>query len=308
MTIYRVQHNKNYTVINNSICSDTRISFKAKGIWLYAFSRPDDWSFCLQDLINQGTNGKDSVVAGLQELENTGYLIRTRIRDEKGRLGSAEWTFFETPQFTEEKTSTDTFEPKTGLPNLVNPPLLNTETQSLPNTDKDNVFRDSGNVHKSKSPQSKAPAKKTMPLSIDKKGTMDASRRWKLSPEQSETYEFLKNAGIDSQDGTFVHWAKTYSMERIIDVFNEAKSKGATSIGAYMQKLLKTQANVSQSHSQDNKRVAWDLKKKWPQLTINQKYCTFPKGSGKSELEFNMQPLDFYNSLMKEYEFFTQKG
>lgn len=129
MTLFRVQHNKNYTVINNTICTDNRISWKAKGIWLYAFSRPDDWKFYLNDLIKQSTDGKDSVSAGLKELENAGYLRRIRYRDEKGQLGAAEWTFLETP-------STETFEPKPdfpilGNPILGNPPLLNTDSLSI---------------------------------------------------------------------------------------------------------------------------------------------------------------------------------
>ena len=125
MTIFRVQHNKNYTTVNNTICKDNRISWKAKGIWLYAFSRPDTWQFHLNDLINHSTDGKDAVTAGLKELEHAGYLKRSRIRDENGLLGKSEWTFHEIP-------FTDTYEPKPDYPILDkpildNPPLVNTE-------------------------------------------------------------------------------------------------------------------------------------------------------------------------------------
>lgn len=129
MTIFRVSHNKNYTVINNTICTDNRLSWKAKGIWLYAFSRPDDWHFYICDLINQSTDGRDSVSAGLKELQNAGYLVRKRHRNEKGHLGNADWTFHETPQ---EIDLSDDFEPKPENPMLDNPTLGN---PSLPSTD-----------------------------------------------------------------------------------------------------------------------------------------------------------------------------
>lgn len=77
--ICRTIHNKNYTIVNNTICKDNRLSWKAKGIWLYAFSRPDDWTFHIEDLIKQSTDGKDAVRSGLQELQKCGYLKRERI-------------------------------------------------------------------------------------------------------------------------------------------------------------------------------------------------------------------------------------
>ena len=95
MTIYRVQHQKNYTCVNNFICKDNRISWKAKGIWLYAFSRPDDWEFHLNDLINHSTDGRDSVRVGLKELEDAHqelpklkeqiWELEEKIRKLKGR-------------------------------------------------------------------------------------------------------------------------------------------------------------------------------------------------------------------------------
>jgi hypothetical protein len=126
MSIYRVQHNKNYTVINNTICKDTRLSWKAKGIWLYAFSRPDDWQFNLQDLVNQSSNSRDSVRNGLLELENTGYLVRTQTR-ENGKFGCSEWMFFEVPQDIKEMFTKTDF-PDTVIANAEKPTLLSTDS------------------------------------------------------------------------------------------------------------------------------------------------------------------------------------
>ena len=79
MTIFRTKHERNYTCVNNFICTDKRLSCKAKGIWLYAFSRPDDWTFHLNDIINQCADGRDSIRAGIKELEDFGYLVESKL-------------------------------------------------------------------------------------------------------------------------------------------------------------------------------------------------------------------------------------
>jgi hypothetical protein len=134
MTIFRTEHNKNYTIVNNTITKDSRLSWKAKGIWLYAFSRPDDWVFHMNDLINQATDGRESVASGLKELENTGYLRRSQKRQEDGKMGNADWVFYETPTVDLNKCLPETGNPHTAKAETGNQPLLNTDT--IPNTEK----------------------------------------------------------------------------------------------------------------------------------------------------------------------------
>lgn len=125
MTLLKVVHNKNYTVINNFICTDDRISWKAKGLWLYAFSRKDDWSFYITDLVQRSTDGKDSVYSGLRELEKFGYLIRKQHQNEDGTWGNMEWTFIEKPKLNKNIPKTEN--PEAGFPDTENPPLVNTD-------------------------------------------------------------------------------------------------------------------------------------------------------------------------------------
>ncbi|MCF1193249.1 helix-turn-helix domain-containing protein, partial [Mangrovimonas sp. AS39] len=133
-SLCRVVHNKNYTIINNTICKDNRISYKAKGIWLYAFSRPDDWNFYLCDIMNQSSDGKDSVSSGLSELENSGYLKRERTKDKKGRFSGWTYIFYETPREIQ-KISPKREKPDIGKTRTRENPLL-LSTDSLPSTEK----------------------------------------------------------------------------------------------------------------------------------------------------------------------------
>jgi hypothetical protein len=129
MPFIRVLHNKNYTCINNTIATDKRLSWKAKGIFLYAFSRPDDWQFHIDDLINQSIDGRDAVRAGIRELVDAGYLVKTQLRNADGSFSKeVEWIFHEIPQKLKESLP-KTENPSTENPKTENHPLLSTEEE-----------------------------------------------------------------------------------------------------------------------------------------------------------------------------------
>jgi len=126
MTLVRANHDKSnpYVVINKSIVKNKTLSWKAKGLFLYAFSRPDDWTFNTEDLIANSQDGKDSVRAGLKESEREGYLERHQPRTSDGKMGPLEWVFHEKPRH---KKAENPIPPQAGFPAPVNPPLLSNE-------------------------------------------------------------------------------------------------------------------------------------------------------------------------------------
>lgn len=133
-SIFRVAHNKNYTTVHNHICKDKRLSYKAKGIWLYAFSRPDDWQFYESDIVSQSNEKKYSIKAGLKELEEAGYLVKERRRDKKNQFKGWIYTFYEIPNEIK-KSLPKREKPIVGKPQYrENQPLLSTD--SLPSTEK----------------------------------------------------------------------------------------------------------------------------------------------------------------------------
>ncbi len=73
-----------FTQIKNDVLEDSGISWKAKGLYCYLYSKPDDWDFSLHRIVNDSNGGKREIMTGLQELENSGYLKRTRLAD--GRM------------------------------------------------------------------------------------------------------------------------------------------------------------------------------------------------------------------------------
>lgn len=66
-----------FASVPNAILQDGKLSFKARGLWAYMQSLPDDWNFSVER-IAEGKDGKDSVRSGLAELEAAGYLTRRK--------------------------------------------------------------------------------------------------------------------------------------------------------------------------------------------------------------------------------------
>jgi len=90
---------KNYTVIDNQVIRDDTLSWKAKGLFVYLWSMPDDWDFYETEVVKHASGGRDALRTGLSELETKGYLKRGRVRDESGHLGKAEWQLSDEPMW-----------------------------------------------------------------------------------------------------------------------------------------------------------------------------------------------------------------
>ena len=120
MAILRNASKGKYTVLNNGIFRDENLSAKSLGILAKMLSLPDNWEFSETGLCSIfKKDGRSSIRSGLKELEENGYLVRSRVRDESGKLTSAEWTVSDKPML--------------GNPMLENPmlenPMLENRTQ-----------------------------------------------------------------------------------------------------------------------------------------------------------------------------------
>lgn len=98
MATFRVyKESGNFVTVHKNFIHDPNISWKAKGILLYLLSRPDDWQVYEKELEKHSLDGRDSLKNGIKELETTGYIVRTRKRDDKGRLREYEYSVYEQP-------------------------------------------------------------------------------------------------------------------------------------------------------------------------------------------------------------------
>ena len=97
MPIFRVERTKNFTVMSNHHLRDRTISLKAKGLLSQMLSLPDDWDYTLRGLAAINKESLDAVRTAVHELEAAGYVVRSRVRDERGQLRGCEYFVDEYP-------------------------------------------------------------------------------------------------------------------------------------------------------------------------------------------------------------------
>jgi len=97
MAVFRVEKTKGFTVMSNHHFRNRELSLKAMGLLSLMLNLPDNWDYTLKGLSTICGDGISSVRAGLVELEQHGYVVRERMRDEHGRLAHTEYSIFEVP-------------------------------------------------------------------------------------------------------------------------------------------------------------------------------------------------------------------
>jgi len=99
MSIFRVTKDKSnpYVMMNKHALDDESITWKAKGILAYLLSLPDDWQIYATELQRHAKDSKDSLATGIEELEKAGYIIKTKIRNERGQITGTNYQVFEVP-------------------------------------------------------------------------------------------------------------------------------------------------------------------------------------------------------------------
>ena len=110
--------------MSNHHLRNKELSLKAKGLLSQMLSLPEDWDYTLKGLSLINREKIDAIREAIKELERAGYIVRSRERDEKGRLRGADYVIFEQPQ-----------PPTPDLPTLENPTLDN-PTQEKPMLEK----------------------------------------------------------------------------------------------------------------------------------------------------------------------------
>lgn len=85
------------TIIDQQLIRDSRLTWKARGIFAYLWSQSDEWEFNEVEVARHAADGRDSLRSGLKELEKYGYLDRKRLRNNAGQVLSSRWTLHEKP-------------------------------------------------------------------------------------------------------------------------------------------------------------------------------------------------------------------
>ena len=136
MAVFRVERNRGYTVMSNHHLRNRGLTLKAKGLLSQMLSLPDNWDYTLAGLSHINREKIDAIREAVRELEKAGYIVRSRERDEKGRLRGADYIIYEQPQ-----------PPVSDLPTLENPTQLNKDISRTDLSKKEKSNTDLSNTH-----------------------------------------------------------------------------------------------------------------------------------------------------------------
>ena len=104
----------------------------AQNQWIYKAICLLYTSYTLAGLSHINREKIDAIREAVKELEKAGYIVRSRERDEKGRLRGADYVIYEQPQPREPEAATSVGQPPIlDLPALENP-TLEKPTQEKP--------------------------------------------------------------------------------------------------------------------------------------------------------------------------------
>lgn len=98
MSVFKIEKNKNYTIMSNYHLRDKRLSYKAKGMLSFMLSLPDDWDYSINGLVSLSKEGIKAVKNILKELQDNGYLIISKNRNKLGQY-EYEYLIYEEPEY-----------------------------------------------------------------------------------------------------------------------------------------------------------------------------------------------------------------
>ena len=157
MAVFRVEKTCDYTIMSNHHLKNRGITLKAKGLLSLILSLPEDWNYTTRGLAAICKEGVDSIGNALRELEDAGYIVRNKLRDDKGRIKDTEYVIYEHPQkaYTDQPNAnllhTENSEMEKPVMDMSYTESLGTEMPAQLNTNRLNTKR--ANIHPIQSDQ-----------------------------------------------------------------------------------------------------------------------------------------------------------
>jgi len=141
----------NFTVLSNIPLRDKKLSLRSKGLLAFMLSLPENWDYTIRGLESVLKEGRDAIRSSIKELEESRYVVRRRVRDNKGVLGGVEYDLYMEPSDNQPKSENPTLDkPTLDEPTLGNSPQINKEGISKEETSKETIISTSSPDEESK--------------------------------------------------------------------------------------------------------------------------------------------------------------
>lgn len=159
-----------FTQVSNIILNDNQISLKAKGLFAYLFSKPDDWEFHISAMEKELKEKRDAILSTVNELIEHNYITRKQKND--GKFGGIIYEFIL---------------PHTENPHTENPHTENPDTNNIYNNNKYN------NIYNSDLTGSQ----KILPP--QKKKVVSRAVKQMTIPAKQEVIDYCKSLSLDGE-------------------------------------------------------------------------------------------------------------
>lgn len=105
MSIFRINKNKNYSIISNKHFKEKQMSLKAKGLLSQMLSLPDDWNYSIAGLCSINKENETAIKSTLKELQEFGYLKITKLNPNETKSGRIEYIYdiYEEPKIQKQE-------------------------------------------------------------------------------------------------------------------------------------------------------------------------------------------------------------
>lgn len=95
--ILRHRVERDFTVLQNAVIRDRRLSYKALGLLVKLLQLPSDFRISIAWLAQQGRTRRHAVRTAIEELEAVGYMGKELTRDESGKFAGCIWWVTDSP-------------------------------------------------------------------------------------------------------------------------------------------------------------------------------------------------------------------
>ena len=266
---------KNFTIIPNDIIRNKSLSDRARFIFCYMASMPDDWKFYQGAMAKELGYTKDTLRKYLEELITTGYLHRKQRREE-GKFDSYDYTLNFTPSGKKADTvkSRNGEKPTRGKSALTNKDLEQRKTNTNKYFNKGCEFENSPLFDTEiKNPFSRQSYHDSLTYEQREKEKEKSSAKKEKEKQPSETYsafstfcstyERLAGVTYPSNNGNYIMTAKDgANCKKLVAWLNKvsATEQGAdemvatftTAAWQISDKWLKANFTISNIYSQAN--------------------------------------------------------
>ena len=201
----------------NELLNDPTISFKAKGLYTFMQSKPDQWDFTIAKIASQAKEGIDAIKGAIKELKSAGYLSIKNFQNKEGKWDS-EYTLYFEPRV--EKPTT--VKPTSVFSDTVKPTIISKKDTSKKDKE-ERRGKEQPTAHAVADPSTSFPGQKNI-QSLEVSTLPDLIKEldptFHATPYMAKLIEFSRRVGSEEARARFIRFVFEKKASRVYEFKN----------------------------------------------------------------------------------------